>query len=82
MNVIKGDGRNGYKPVQRNTKKTSRNYNKSAVLTIAQPEASAVIHRSSEDSVSEKPTVMHQQPPETLIVYTRRHKRNNTVITK
>ncbi|KAK1363710.1 MYB transcription factor [Heracleum sosnowskyi] len=68
MNLKKGVGRNGYKPVKRNTKKTSRKCNKSAALTIAQPEASAVINRSSEDGESSKSTVMHQQPPEAIVV--------------
>lgn len=71
MNLRKGKGRNSYKPVQENFKKTSRHHNKSAALTTAQTEAPT---KSLEDGVSDKPTVMHQQSPQTPNVYTRRHK--------
>ncbi|KAK1363707.1 putative transcription factor MYB-HB-like family [Heracleum sosnowskyi] len=82
MNLKNGVGRNGHKPVKRNTKKTSRKCNKSAALTIAQREASAMINRSSEDGESRKSTVMHQQPPEAIVVYTRCPQMSNTVTAK
>ncbi|KAK1363717.1 hypothetical protein POM88_039278 [Heracleum sosnowskyi] len=80
LNFRKSEGRISYKPVQENFKKTSRRHNKSAALlalatlAIAQPEASAIIHKSSEDGDSDKKTVMRQQSPQTIKVYMRRHK--------
>lgn len=66
------------------------------MLTIVPTEAPAIVRKSSEDGDSDKPTVMHQEAPQaikvytrrhkmhqqTIKVYTRRHKKNNTVITK
>ncbi|KAK1363711.1 hypothetical protein POM88_039272 [Heracleum sosnowskyi] len=65
--ITKGS-RNGYKPVQKNFKKTSRQYKKSVALTVAQPEAPAIIHKSVEDGDSDQPTVKHQQSPQILKV--------------
>ncbi|XP_074322758.1 uncharacterized protein LOC141659729 [Apium graveolens] len=64
--------------------------NEFAALTITQTEARALVHKSMEDGVTDKPTLkvymrrhkMHQQSPQTIKVYTRRHKRGNKATAK
>ncbi|KAL8117788.1 hypothetical protein AgCh_015621 [Apium graveolens] len=57
MNLRKGEGRNSYKPVHENSKKTNRHHNESDALTIAQTATPALVQKSLEDGVSDKPTV-------------------------